>query len=235
MASAGEMFKAIDDFMDNKYQQYFLERKRINIDRFDFSYVNGIYRQWEWFSPVIKKSEVESSKTPEGIFKTYKQKIPALRFIGKKYSGPFTDSFYKERRNNFVDWRLNHLFTAIEKLSDKDPRTIYEGGDSYSVLMKSNSNENAEINEYWIGMFMPKGTSVPAGYEMIDFPKSKLAVCSVNGKWNSIINYDVDCRKKLSDEGIGNNWYFQRFNWRTFFDDDNHGNRILEYCYFIWL
>jgi AraC family transcriptional regulator len=230
MASAGEMFMAIDDFMDNEYQQYFLERKRINIDRFDFSHVNGIYRQWEWFSPVIKKSEVESSKTPEGIFKTYRQEIPSLRFIGKKYIGPFNDSFYKERRNNFVDWRLNHLFTAIEKLSDKDPKTIYEGGDSYSVLMKSN---NSETTEYWIGMFMPKGTDVPEGYEMIDFPKSTLAVCSVYGKWNSIVNYDVDCMKKLSDEVIGNNWYFQRFNWRTFFDDDNHGNRILEYCYFM--
>jgi AraC family transcriptional regulator len=233
MATADDMFKAIDDFMDNDNHNYFLERKRLNIGIFDSPFNDGIYRQWEWFAPVIDKSKIRTPMMLPGIFETYKQEIPALRFIGKKYSGPFTDSFYKERRNNFIDWRLNHLFDMVEKLSDKDPKTIYEGGDSYSVLMKSNSSENGEPNEYWIGMFMPKETGVPAGYEMIDFPKSTLAVCRVYGKRDLIISYDIDCRKKLSDEGIGNQWYFQRFNWRTFFDEDIHSNRILEYCYFI--
>ncbi|MDR0321251.1 MAG: helix-turn-helix domain-containing protein [Treponema sp.] len=230
MATADDMFKAIDDFMDDDNQQYFLERKRLNIGIFDSSFNNGNNRLWEWFAPVIKKSEVEISKTPLGIFQTYKQEIPALRFIGRKYTEPYNDSFYKKALNNFDDLHLNRLFDMIEKLSDKDPKTIYKGSDSYSILMKSNSSEN---NEYWIGMFMPKGTGVPAEYEMIDFPKSTLAVCSVYGKRGSIINYDVDCRKKLSDEGIGKRWFFQRFNWRTFFEEDYHGNRILEYCYFI--
>jgi predicted transcriptional regulator YdeE len=227
------MFKAIDDFMNDDNQQYFLERKRLIIGIFDSSFNDGNNRLWEWFAPVINKSKAETPMILPGIFETYKQEIPALRFIGRKYTEPFNDSFYKKALNNFDDWRLNHLFDMVEKLSDKDPKTIYEGGDSYSVLMKSNGSENTETNEYWIGMFMPKGTDVPAGYEMIDFPKSTLAVCSVYGKRDSIINCDVDCRKKLSDEGIGNKWFFQRFNWRTFFEDDNHGNRILEYCYFI--
>jgi AraC family transcriptional regulator len=230
MVIADGMFKAIDDFIDDDNQQYFLEHKRLNIGIFDSSFNDGNNRLWEWFAPVIKKSEVEISKTPLGIFQTYKQEIPALRFIGRKYTEPYNDSNKKKALNNFDDLHLNQLFDMIEKLSDKDPKTIYEGGDSYSILMKSNSSEN---NEYWIGMFMPKGTGVPEGYEMIDFPKSTLAVCSVYGKRDSIINYEVDCRKKLSDEGIGKRWFFQRFNWRTFFEDDYYRNRILEYCYFM--
>jgi len=33
-----------------------------------------------------------------------------------------------------------------------------------------------------MGMFMPKSTNVPQGYETIGFPKSTLAVCSVYEK-----------------------------------------------------
>jgi len=84
-------------------------------------------------------------------------------------------------------------------------------------------------------MFMPKDTNVPQGYEMIDFPKSTLAVYSVYGKRDEIINYETECRHKLIEKGVTpepNQYYFRRFNWCRFFEDDIYGKRVLEYCYF---
>ena len=86
-------------------------------------------------------------------------------------------------------------------------------------------------------MFMPKETVVPAEYEKIDFRKSTLEVCRVYGKRDSIINYDAECRRKILAEGIvsqdDDNWFFLRFNWHRFFEEDRNGKRILEYCYYI--
>jgi AraC family transcriptional regulator len=57
MTIADEMFKAIDDFIADEHQNYFLERRRITIDRFDTSDNNKLFKLWDWFSPVIEKKE----------------------------------------------------------------------------------------------------------------------------------------------------------------------------------
>jgi len=230
MIAADGMFKAINDFMDDDKQKYFLERKKINIDRFDLVASNGFFNYWEWFSPVREKTKDDVPKYSSGIITTYKQKLPSLRFIGKKYSA--ADFSFKTLLGNLDDWCFKKIFEAIEKQSDKDLNALYEGGNSYTALIKN--------NVYWMGMFMLEGTAVPQGYEMIDFPASNLAVCSVYGKRSDVINYDSECRKKLLEEGLefskdkdGNSWFFLRFNWRDFFKEDKFGKRVLEYCYYI--
>jgi len=233
MSTAAGMFRAIDDFMDNEYQYYFLERKRVNIDMYNPSSWGGIFCQWEWYAPVMEKTKNETPLLPVGIFKTYTQEIPGLCFIGKKYSDTYDDSFYERALINLDNCHLNHLLDVIEKLTDKNPKAIYEGGDSYNILMKNN---NGAI-DYWAGMFMPKETIVPTGYEKIDFPKSELAVCRVYGKRDSIIHYETGCRKKIAEQGICREedieWFFLRFNWHRFYEEDKFGKRILEYCYYV--
>jgi len=242
MAVVDGMFKAIDDFMDDENQKYFLERKRINIDRFASLTSDGFGNVWEWFAPVIEKTKINFSMNPDGIIKTYRQEVPALRFIGKKYNEPFSVSIFDKILNELDNWCLRYAFSVIEKQLDKESKTIYEGGDAYVSLIKINGellNEVKQI-EYWLGMFMPEGTEVPSGYEMMDFPKSTLGVCAVYGKRNSIIHYDEDCRKELAKEGIecrkdetGAKLFFQRFNWRNFYSEDKYGKRVLEYCYYL--
>jgi len=232
---ADGMFKAIADFMDNEEQKYFLERKKVTIDRFVSSAFEGLFNQREWFTPVVEKTKNSFYKNPDKIIKTYKQDIPAICFIGKKY--PIENKNPKEVFDkileNLDNWRWNHMFDAIEKQSNTDLKTLYEGGDSFVSLMKK---KEGVVSEYWLGIFMPRGTEVPAGYEMIDFPKSKLGICRVYGKRNSIIHYDAYCRKKLAEEGIecqeNERWFYQRFNWRGFFEEDKFGKRLLDYCYF---
>jgi len=225
MVVADSMFKAINDFMDDDRQKYFLERKKINIDRFDLAASNGFFSYWEWFSPVRIKTKDDVPEYPPGIIKTYKQEIPALRFIGKKYA--LAEFSYKAVLGMMDDWCFKKMFDAIEKQADQDLKTLYEGGNAYTALIKGSGNATSE---YRIGMFMPEGTAVPEGYEMIDFPKSTLNVCRVYGKRDSVINYEAECRKKLAVES--KNWFSLRFNWRDFFKEDKYGKRILEYCYY---
>jgi len=232
MAVADGMFTAIDNFMDDERQQYFLERKRINFEKILSSSNDGFFDHWEWFAPVIEKAKINASKKPDGIVETYQQEIPALRFIGKKHSvpcsEPINDSLFDRIVGDMDNWRLNYTFDAIEKQIDKDANTIYEGGNAYVSLMRKND----ETFEYWLGMFMPAGTNVPEGYESMDFPPSTLAVYRVYGKRNAIIRYDVECRKSLAIETNRTPWFFQRFNWQKFFEEDKYGKRILEYGYF---
>jgi len=236
MAVADKMFIAIDNFMGDDKQNYFLERNRLNIDRFYKSAFDGNYSLWEWFSPVKIKNENDKPLYPLGIIETYKQQIPSLCFIGKKFIEPYNDNIYKKINTNLDIMCSNSEFDEIEKLSKVDIKTLYKGSNSYACLIRKKSDD---LIEYLLGMFIQEKSNIQTDYEIIDFPKSELSVCSVYGKRDIIINYDKECRRKLENEKLlknnfdTGNWFLQRFNWNKFYDEDKFGNRILEYCYFI--
>jgi AraC family transcriptional regulator len=228
--TADRMFQAIDDFNGNKDQKYFVDRN-INIDKFNFPDKYGNCLQWEWFAPVVERKSFNiHAFNSSGIKKVYKQKLPALRFIGKKCAET------SERANVLdllAEWQLKDRFEEIEKQSDVDYKTFFEGGNAYISLVRKKDSCNFE---HWMGMFMPKDTEVPQGYEAIDFPRSTLAVCSVYGQKNKIINCEAECCDKLAEEGFDikkERQYFLRFNWRKFFQLDIYGKIELEYCFFL--
>jgi hypothetical protein len=229
------MYKAIDDFINDERQKYILA-KNISIDRFNPSASDDSLTQWEWFTPITVKTKSNFPGNPVGIIKIYQQKIQATRFIGKKYTEPLNDSVFDTIRRNMDNWRLNSVFDAIEQQSGNDPKMTCESGDSYISLMR---RKDDGLFEYWLGMFTPRNTEVPHGYEMMDFPDSTLGVCRVYGKRDLIINYDSDCRKRLAEEGVckieetDTGWFFQRFNWYHYYNIDKNRRRILEYCYFL--
>jgi len=233
MHAAEEMYKAIDDFMDDKTQKYFLERKKICIDIFDKSSAEDGYYLWEWFAPVIKKTMMKIPVfNPSCIKKTFKQELPALRFIGKKYIGePKPEKIY----DLLVNWQVKNKFDEIEKQTAVDYKTFIEYGNAYISLVKRNEDG---LLEHWMGMFVPEKTNIPQGFSAIDFPKLTIGVCSVYGKRSEVINYEAESRNKLLEEGfkidnsnLNNQFYFRRFNWHRFFEDDMYGKRLLDYCY----
>ena len=229
---ADGMFKAIGDFMDNENQKYFLERKRINIDKFNYYGTNKELILWEWFSPVIIKTKENIPEYAIGIIETYKQKIPQICFIGKCYKEKAFDFSYDKILKNFNNWCTTRQFDNIEKLTEIDFKAFYEGGNSYICMVRYNGDG---LIEYYLGMFMPKETNVPKGYEIIDIHKSEIAVSCVYGKRNRIINYEDECRKELIQKGLINDpgkWFFLRFNWYKYFNEDKFGSSVLEYCYF---
>jgi len=233
--TAEGMFKAINDFMDDKDQKYFLERERIDIGISDLSDRYGDYCRLEWFAPVIKKTSMKiPPHNPSGVKKVFKQELPALRFIGTKC---FETTAAVNVLNMLDSWKLNGWFDVIEKQSNIDYKTFFEGGgsfkegDAYINLVRKKGND---ICEHWMGMFMPAGTEVPQGYDMIDFPKTSIGASRVYGKRNEIVNYETECRNKLTEEGFAlgdTQWFFRRFNWRGFFEEDVYGKRLLDYCY----
>jgi len=159
----------------------------------------------------------------------FKQKLPALRFIGKKCIEPPDPH---QVLNLLDNWQLNRWFDVIEKKSGIDYKTFFEGGDAYISLAR----EKNGLMEHWMGMFMPTGTEVPEGYEAIDFPQMTIGVCRAYGKRTEVVNFEAECRNTLAEEGFAIKnapWYFRRFNWHRFFEEDIYGKRILDYCYII--
>jgi len=228
MHTGDEMFRAINDFMDSEDQKYFLERERIDIGISDLSDKYGEFHLLEWLSPIIEKTSLKiPPHNPSGIKKVYQQELPTLRFIGKKC----IETSEKVNVLNLLDnWQLNSQFDDIEKQSAIDYKIFYEGGDAYINLVQKKDG----LFTHWMGMFMPEGTEVPQGYEALDFPKMTIGVCRVYGKRDEIVNYETECRNKLTEEGFAidnTQYYFRRFNWRGFFGEDVYGKRLLDYCY----
>ena len=68
------------------------------------------------------------------IIKTYKQSIPAMRFIGKKYTDE--DRVDGSFGAKWGEWFQNGWFEVIESLCDDEFIKIYEDGKAYIGLMK---------------------------------------------------------------------------------------------------
>jgi hypothetical protein len=168
------------------------------------------------------------------INKIYRQEVPALRFIGKKYGD-------KDRIDGMFgkywhDWLQNEWFDEIKKQTDKNLKTMYENGDSTIGLMRWKEGEDFE---YWIGIFMPENTVVPKGYEYHDFPKSILGVCWVYGNEPDIYMKESECAKKLEEkkykivsDNEGAYWFFERYVPERFMADKN-GKSIMDICHYI--
>jgi hypothetical protein len=168
------------------------------------------------------------------IIRTYKQEIPALRFIGKKYGD--NDRVNGSFGKYWGDWFQNGWFDIIEKQIGKSIKTIYEDGDAYIGLEKY---KEGEPFEYWIGMLMPENTFVPDGYMFQDFSQGSLGVCWLYGKEGEIFMQEENCMKRLEKEGYkfspdenGFQWLFERYGCPRYTTPDGKGNIRLEICFY---
>ncbi len=163
------------------------------------------------------------------IIKIYRERVPAMRFIGKKY--PNFGGWWG-------DWFANGWFEKIEVAMggiDNICR-IWEGGGGYVGLERN--ADNAPF-EYWIGMFAPGGTLVPYGFSSVDFPAGSLGTCWIYGKENEV--HDTrECCPALLREGFrlwqdknGGVWSFENCCCPRYTTPDEHGKVIMDYCYYV--
>ena len=154
----------------------------------------------------MRYAESEGANMAE-IINAYKQKIGAMRFIGKKYGD--SDRVNGSFGSKWGEWFENAWFGAIEKQYSGKLADIYEDGDAYIGLMRE---DEKGIFEYWIGIFMPEGTAAPDGFSYIDFPAGNLGVCWVYGKEAEVYMHEGYCGEKLEKEGykINSSWCFER-------------------------
>ena len=169
------------------------------------------------------------------IRKAYRQKVPGLRFIGKKYGeGDRTNGGFGRQ---WGEWFQNGWFDTLEKAYGGWLGDIYEDGDGYIGLMRW---KEGEPFEYWIGMFLPPDTPVPEGFESLEFPADTLGVCWLYGPEGELYGKEHLCAARLEQEGYtiardgqGAFWFFERYVCPRFTTPDAQGNVILDICHYV--
>ncbi len=169
------------------------------------------------------------------IQKVYTQKIPAVRFIGKKYGdGDRTDGCFGAKWGEALS---GGLFDKIAAAAGKEE--FFADSAAYIGLMRSREGDPFE---YWIGMFTPAGTRVPEGFAYHDFHAGELGIGWVYGNDGNgeIYFHEGEVAIKLGEEGFkikndecGACWFFERYQCPRYTVPDEKGNVILDIGFFI--
>ena len=163
------------------------------------------------------------------IIKTYREDIPAMRFIGKSYPG--FGGWWGE-------WFANGWFDEIECAMGGTEAVlkIWPSGGGYVGLER---HCEGEPFEYWLGMFVPANTPVPEGFAYVDFPATGLGTCWIYGKEGEVHDTSA-CRPLLIENGMriwkdirGGEWSFENCLCPRYTTPDEQGNIIMDYCYFV--
>jgi len=169
------------------------------------------------------------------IINTYKQEVPASRFIGKAYTPDDMDN--GSYAICWTIWFDNHWFDPLTALLTDDFTTQYQDGGAYIGLERANREENSW--EYLIGIFTPAGTEPPEGYIYYDFPPSMLGVNWIHGLEPYVYGTEQLAYFKLIEMGMkplieidGIQWVFERYADGRFAADKD-GKVILDICFFI--
>ena len=120
------------------------------------------------------------------------------------------------------------------------------GTDSILKIWKNNGGyigserccENAPF-EYRIGMFAPAGTPIPEGFDFVEFPAASLGICWIYGKENDVHNTSK-CMAAVPEKGVtlwkdtdNGVWSFENCPCPRFTTPDEHGNVMMDYCYYV--
>ena len=166
------------------------------------------------------------------IIKVYKEHLPAMRFVGKRYTDD--DRSGGGFGHKWGEWFHNGWFDVLENQGMADN---VENG--YIGFMRC-----APGFEYWIGAFMPPGADVPEGYGHIDLAEGDAGICWIKGSEEdgSIYSMHEKCLESLKSNGMaiseqdeagtpdtGPAYFFQRYNCPRFTEKDSDGNVILDY------
>ena len=160
------------------------------------------------------------------IIRTFREKVPKMRFICKKYPdfGPW-----------WGEWFAGGWFDIIENaMGGPDKiRALWENGGAYVGLER---HAEGRPFEYRIGMFAPAGSEVPKGFEYKDFPAGHLGTCWIYGKEDEVHDTSgffpalekAGIRPQKDEEGVI--WTFENCLCPRFTTPDEKGNVILDYC-----
>ena len=162
------------------------------------------------------------------IVKVYRETLPAVRLIGKRYgdgdrdaNGSFGPKWDEWNENRWFD----PLFPFAAEMTD---------GDATLGFMRFNEG----TFEYWIGLFCKAGTPVPDGFSHLDLETAEFATCWVRGSMeNGEIFGEEPCMKgmeAIEKEGWKlepESWFCERYADARFMKKDEEGKVILDYCF----
>ena len=167
---------------------------------------------------------------PSEITRVYKEHLPSLRFIGKRYTNADRIGGFGHK---WGEWFENGWFAKLEEIGElKDVENGYLG------LMRCGGSDWENTFEYWIGMFFAENTAVPDGFSSIDLEEGDVAVCWIKGREDDgLYGMHDACIAKFQENGMGNfksdeknsAVFFERYNCPRFTAPDESGNVILDY------
>ena len=164
------------------------------------------------------------------IVKVYKESMPNVRFIGKKYGD--SDRADGTFGAKWGEWFANGWFSILEKEIDMLPKE-YEGN-AYLGLMCGNN-----VFEYWIGMFAAENSQVPIGFSYIDIPAGDIATAWIHGREDTGEIYGQEPHNACVGKFLGKGWELQdsyaieRYQCPRFTSADKDGKVILDYCIYL--
>lgn len=164
------------------------------------------------------------------IIRTYKQSVPATRFIGRK--DPLNGGGWGEG----ATWAA---LSEIEKAAGSEANAYFEDAGAYIGLLHFDKKPNPL--GYWIGIFAPAETPVPEGFEYFDFPAQNFGVAWIQGKDMGDIGQQFrNVKKSLKTAGMKivlqddrTCFQFERYPCPRYTTPDENGNIICDYCYFV--
>ncbi|MFT3951058.1 MAG: hypothetical protein QM689_03775 [Oscillospiraceae bacterium] len=172
------------------------------------------------------------------ITNCYQQAFPRSRFVGICYrNSDRVDGGYGFQ---WGEWFQAGRFQALEALLTDDFKAQFPDWDAYIGLMKFKDGESADYFEYWIGMFLPAGCAVPAGYAVVDFDASAAGICWIQGKPDVVFCHEDECSMKMTEAGMklkptadGAYYFFERYGCPRFTTPNENGEIILDIGYFV--
>ena len=124
------------------------------------------------------------------IIKVSKESVPAMRFIGKKYGNEDrVDGHFGDKWSEFIS---NGWFDILDKLTASGIMT-----NALALI----GHENNSF-KYWIGKFAPANTSVPEGFDCIDFESGNFVAVRLKGPEWEIFGNEPMCCDYVKEQGM---------------------------------
>lgn len=169
------------------------------------------------------------------IANMYYMRMPALRLVGRPYTGADLDADYTFS-SKWNEWFQNKWFECLFE-QGKLP------GHENTVIC---GHHELEHKTWWFGVFYPADAPVPEGFSYVDIPAGVVGVSWIHGyRYNREI-YDDRTHDLCADkwEAAGNilrtdfngqkgQWRFERFDNERFFTQDSDGRVILDYAAYL--
>lgn len=163
------------------------------------------------------------------IIRVFREEVPAMRFIGKRYEG-FGPMWGEWFASGWFD-QLEAVMGGVESIL-----RIWPDGGGYVGLER---HADSQPFEYWIGMFTPADTAVPEGFSFVDFPALALGTCWLRGP-EAEVHDTSTCRPALEAQGMqiwqderGGEWSFENCLCPRYTTPDENGAVILDYCHYV--
>ena len=164
------------------------------------------------------------------IVKVFRDRVPALRFIGKEYAD----------FSGWGEWFQNAWFDRVESCMGGVGAVtkLWKNGGGYTGLERR--AEDGALLSYHIGMFAPPDTVAPQGFLAMDFPEGSFGTVWIRGREDEVHDAIPLCLPALLDAGFvpkrdreGAILSFENGLCPRFTTPDGEGKVILDYVYLI--